>query len=78
MVSGLAYVLAALIELFQDFGAVSLNVALAAFVIGSALLLLSAFWSHARHLLLERLPDNLRSRLPDAGLPMGVSLQPAS
>src|SRR5207342_940767 len=44
LVSALAYVLFALNELFRQFGAVELNVALTALVIGSALLLLSAFW----------------------------------
>ena len=48
LVSALAYVLYALNELFQQFGAVELNVALTALVIGSALLLLSAFWHQAR------------------------------
>ncbi len=42
LVSALAYVLFALTQLFRTFGAVELNVALTAFVIGSALLLLSA------------------------------------
>src|SRR5690606_28359919 len=43
LVSALAYVLFAMTQLFREFGAVELNVALTAFVIGSALLLLSAF-----------------------------------
>lgn len=79
MVSGLAYVLAALIELFRNFGAVSLNVALAAVVIGSALLLLSAFWHHARAVLLAVLPAGVRDRLAvSVAIPPRVSLQPAS
>ena len=48
LVSALAYVLYALNELFKQFGAVELNVALTALVIGSALLMLSAFWHQAR------------------------------
>jgi MFS family permease len=48
LVSALAYVLYALTELFKQFGAVQLNIALTALVIGSALLLLSAFWHQAR------------------------------
>ena len=48
LVSALAYVLYALTELFKQFGAVELNVALTALIIGSALLLLSAFWHQAR------------------------------
>src|SRR5947209_14254073 len=48
LVSALAYVLWALADLFKRFGAVELNIALTALVIGSALLLLSAFWHQAR------------------------------
>ena len=48
LVSALAYVLWAMSDLFKRFGAVELNVALTALIIGSALLLLSAFWHQAR------------------------------
>ena len=64
LVSALAYVLFALNELFRQFGAVELNVALTALVIGSALLLLSAFWHQARALIVSPLPGGLRGRLP--------------
>lgn len=64
MVSALAYVLAAMGALFEQFGAVSLSVAITALIIGSALLLLSAFWHNARAALLLRLPDQLQARLP--------------
>ena len=64
LVSALAYVLYALNELFEQFGAVSLNIALTALVIGSALLLLSAFWHQARSGIVERLPATLRDYLP--------------
>lgn len=64
LVSALAYVLWALAELFKTFGAVELNVALTALVIGSALLLLSAFWHQARAAVVRPLPDGLRARLP--------------
>lgn len=64
MVSALAYVLYALSALFRELGAVGLNVALTALVIGSALLLLSAFWHHARARIVERLPYRLASKLP--------------
>jgi len=64
LVSALAYVLYALDELFRQFGAVELNVALTALVIGSALLLLSAFWHQARELIVKPLPASLRDRLP--------------
>jgi hypothetical protein len=64
LVSALAYVLYALDELFRQFGAVELNVALTALVIGSALLLLSAFWHQARAAIVRPLPGTLRDKLP--------------
>ena len=64
LVSALAYVLYALTELFKQFGAVELNVALTALVIGSALLLLSAFWHQARAAVVKPLPESLQNRLP--------------
>ena len=64
LVSALAYVLFAMTQLFNTFGAVELNVALTAFVIGSALLLLSAFWHQARSLVVKRLPAGLQAKLP--------------
>jgi uncharacterized membrane protein YfcA len=64
LVSALAYVLYALNELFRQFGAVELNVALTALVIGSSLLLLSAFWHQARTMVVRPLPESLRARLP--------------
>jgi len=67
LVSALAYVLATLTWLFDRFGAVELNVALTALVIGSALLMLSAFWSPIRNVIVAKLPENLQARLPVAG-----------
>jgi MFS family permease len=64
LVSALAYVLFALISLFREFGAVELNIALAAFVIGSGLLLLSAFWHSVRRSIVRPLPPALQARLP--------------
>ena len=64
LVSALAYVLYALNEMFRQFGAVELNVALTALVIGSALLMLSAFWHQARSVVVRPLPEGLRERLP--------------
>ena len=64
LVSALAYVLYALNELFRQFGAVELNVALTALVIGSSLLLLSAFWHQARAMVVRPLPEGLKTRLP--------------
>ena len=65
LVSALAYVLYALTELFKQLGAVELNVALTALVIGSALLMLSAFWHQAREAVVTRLPAAIRGHLPD-------------
>jgi hypothetical protein len=77
LVSALAYVLYALTELFKQFGAVELNVALTALIIGSALLLLSAYWHQARRLIVSRLPSNLQDRLPQLDRP-AVITQPAA
>jgi uncharacterized integral membrane protein len=77
LVSALAYVLYALTELFKQFGAVELNVALTALIIGSALLLLSAYWHQARGLVVRRLPSNLQERLPTLDRPAHVSQQAA-
>jgi hypothetical protein len=75
LVSALAYVLYALNSLFETFGAVGINIALTALIIGSALLLLSAFWHQARAAIVERLPDGLQHYLPATGA--RVSPQPA-
>jgi hypothetical protein len=77
LVSALAYVLYALTELFKQFGAVELNVALTALIIGSALLLLSAYWHQARGLVVRRLPSNLQERLPTLDRPAPITHQPA-
>ena len=64
MVSALAYVLYALSSLFHSFGALTLNTALTALVLGSALLLLSAYWTVARARVVALLPATLGARLP--------------
>jgi hypothetical protein len=64
MVSSLAYVLYAFSSLLTQFGIVSLSFAVTALVIGSALLLLSAFWQSARIRVLARLPVALKQRVP--------------
>src|SRR3546814_4151501 len=48
LVSSLAYVLVALYAVIRSAGAVDLGVAIAALIIGSALLVLSAFWHPMR------------------------------
>ena len=77
LVSALAYVLFALNRLFEQLGTVELNVALTALVIGSALLMLSAFWHQAREMVVKPLPASLRDRLPLVGRPAPIP-QPAS
>jgi hypothetical protein len=64
LVSALTYVLFALTFLFQEFGAVQLNFALTALVIGSALLSLSAFWQTIRRGVVTLLPQGLQAVLP--------------
>jgi hypothetical protein len=76
LVSALAYALYALTELFKQFGAVELNVALTALIIGSALLLLSAYWHQARRLIVTHLPSGLQVRLPNLDRP-AISQQAA-
>jgi hypothetical protein len=68
LVSALAYVLYALTRLFQEFGVVELNVAVTALVIGSALLMLSAFWTPIRNAMVTHLPGGLQARLPVTGM----------
>jgi hypothetical protein len=71
-------VLYALQALFREFGAVELNVALTALVIGSALLLLSAFWHQARAAIVKPLPESLRDRLPITDRSAVFATQPAA
>ena len=77
LVSALAYVLFAMQQLFRQFGAVELNVALTALVVGSALLLLSAFWHQARAAIVRPLPESLKDRLPILDRKVAVSQQAA-
>ena len=71
LVSGLGYVLYAMIALFRTAGALELSWALTAFVIGSALLTLSAFWHPMRALVVGTLGD-LGRRLPPTASPATV------
>ncbi len=66
MVSALAYVLYAFSTLLKIYGVVSLGFALTALCVGSALLLLSAFWHPCRGLVLGLLPLTVVNRLPAA------------
>ncbi|WCT74714.1 hypothetical protein PQ455_05665 [Sphingomonas naphthae] len=64
LVSSLVYVLYALSSLFKQFGAISLNMAFTALLIGGTLLLLSAFWHPLRRKVVVMLPDKVQARLP--------------
>jgi hypothetical protein len=77
LVSSLAYVLYALAGLFRQAGAVSLSIALTALVIGSALLLLSAFWHSFRRVVVKALPQDVQDRLPALDRPVLVTPRPA-
>ena len=71
LVSSLAYVLYALSMLFRQAGAVELSMAFTAFVIGSALLTLSAFWHPMRRAVIGTL-GNLGNRLPPVQMPVAA------
>ena len=71
LVSSLAYVLYALSALFQQAGAVELSMAFTAFVIGSALLTLSAFWHPMRRAVIGTL-GGLGNRLPPVSMPVAA------
>jgi hypothetical protein len=64
MVSALVYVLAAISAVLERFGAVGVNVALTALLIGSALLMLSAFWHISRTRVVGCLPEAWQGSLP--------------
>ena len=66
LVSALAYLLAAVYDLFRDFDDLGLRSAVAALIVGMVLLLLSALWRNARAVVVHRLPSVLRARLPAA------------
>jgi hypothetical protein len=64
LVSALAYVLIAAIYLFSQIGTSQINFAFGILIIGSGLLMLSAFWQNMRGLLLPLLPADFRDKLP--------------
>lgn len=67
LVSALAYVLVAAIFLVSRIGTSGAAFAVAIIVIGSSLLMLSAFWQALRRALLPRLPVAITARVPLAG-----------
>ncbi|WP_174287330.1 hypothetical protein [Sphingomonas bacterium] len=64
LVSALAYVLVAAIYLISRIGASGAGFAVAIIVIGSSLLMLSAFWQSMRRALLPLLPASISARVP--------------
>lgn len=63
MVSALIYVLYTFSALLSQYGGVSISFAITGLTIGSALLLLSAFWHASRAFVLRRLPPAAQERL---------------
>jgi hypothetical protein len=64
MVSSLIYVLYAISSILKVYGAVGYSFAVTGVIIGSALLLLSAFWHPARTRLVALLSPSIRSHVP--------------
>ena len=64
MASALIYVLYPLNELLNMYGIVSLGFALTGAIVGSGLLLLSAFWHECRRRVVELQPNSVRVFLP--------------
>ena len=64
MVSALGYVLFVFSALLKQFGLISLNFALTAFIIGASLLLLSVFWRSCRAFVLKLFPPRILRHLP--------------
>ena len=67
LASALAYVLFAMAMLFRKAGVLQFEASFTALIVGSALLLLSAFWTDWRKTLLNLLPKALLRYLPPAG-----------
>ncbi|WP_068547641.1 hypothetical protein [Thalassotalea crassostreae] len=67
MVSSLIYVLYAISNLLEVFGGLDYSFALTGVIIGSALLMLSAFWHRSRVLMFKILPTPVKSYLPVVG-----------
>ena len=64
MASALFYVIYTFADLLKQHGVVSLSFAIAACIVGSALLVLSAFWHNSRTLVIKTLPHAVQTRLP--------------
>jgi hypothetical protein len=66
LVSALSYVLYAISALFRATSSINESFALTVLILGSLLLLLSAFWHPVRKAAVGRLPAAIRARLPEA------------
>lgn len=64
MVSSLVYVIYAIFDVLKVYGDVSYSLALTGVLIGSALLLLSAFWQKTRSSIVVKLPSKVQSYVP--------------
>jgi hypothetical protein len=64
MVSALIYVLYVFNSVLEQYGVVSLGFAFTALIIGSGLLLLSAFWHRCRQIIIVYYPVNIQKHLP--------------
>ncbi|KJZ15112.1 hypothetical protein TW85_05745 [Marinomonas sp. S3726] len=64
MVSSLVYVIYAIFDVLKVYGDVSYDLALTGFIIGAALLLLSALWQKARAGVVARLPEQVKNYVP--------------
>ena len=76
LVSALLYVLYAIVTLLRADGEMGGSLALTGLIVGSALLLLSAFWQAGRRSVVKLLPADLARRLP--AIDREASLRPAS
>jgi hypothetical protein len=63
MVSSLAYVLYAISNILETYGDISYSFALTGVLIGTTLLLLSAYWHQTRSVLLNLLPKSINQYL---------------
>lgn len=68
MISSLAYVLYAISDFLDTFGAIDYGFAITGTIISSALLLLSAFWRPSRVLLLSILPSSITQYVPTTNI----------
>lgn len=66
MVSALCYVLYAFSQLFNSYGMLDYSLAIAGVLIGTALLLLSAYWHKSRAVIFKIIPNFMRHYLPPA------------